>query len=93
LLEALEVEKEVDQELAASSELSSKQAINNNNNSIPVKRTIFSDGRKLHERYAAGKDLNSFERKRMSTGLSGILDIGNRDKGQQMLFKNKIGRK
>lgn len=74
LLKALRLEKEIDSELNTALSLTTEK-------SIGIKQTIFKDGKALDKCYAAAATLTPFERKRMSSGLSGIMEIDSSNKG------------
>lgn len=80
----MRLERELDEQITGES--STAQPKQDNLKSIPINKTIFEEGVKLHEQYKSGSKLTSFERKRMSSGLSGILDLVEERNGQSMLF-------
>lgn len=83
MISSMRLERELDEQITGeSSTAQPKQDLK----SIPINKTIFEEGVKLHDQYKSGSKLISFERKRMSSGLSGILDLVEERNGQPMLF-------
>lgn len=90
LLETLKVEAEVDKEIE---ELSSKADTDNQQpatSQVPIAKIIFEGGETLHARYSQGETLNPEERNRMSSGLSGILEVNSDEEDQKVLFNDNI---
>ncbi|RCH84637.1 hypothetical protein CU097_005240 [Rhizopus azygosporus] len=51
--------------------------------SVPILKTIFLDGEELHERYTPKDTLSPLERKKMTIGLSGIVNLIAEDREEQ----------
>lgn len=80
------------------SSINSRNSSSDNNNSdkstiknINIKKRIFHEAMMLHEEKYVTENIDIFERKRMSCGISGILDLtDDSGEGQKKLFGDEV---
>ncbi|CAO3655785.1 unnamed protein product [Mucor hiemalis] len=85
VISSMELERKLDEQIE-DGKSSTAQPKQDDLKSIPINKAIFEEEVRLHEQYKSGSKLTSSERKRMSSGLSGILDLVEESNDQSMLF-------